>query len=284
MSESKRQMIKALIFIAVASFISIPVYVFGQRYAASAYGSDAVPFSILKLFSDWSLHLLVGGVALVIPFLIRYIALEGPAGGLKSLGLALLNFPTVMLLRAIPYQLLFADFPGNAAPFTAAKLGMIAIYGLWIAAGFAVLVTPNPPIEEEDDFEIPESDSTKCMVLLADFIEMLKKNLGAEYSATYLWKPVYAHLQNQKGIADAIGNRKLAHYEIVLNAVGSMSFKLLAGGQFHISKGVLSTEGEYLREIWLQAAHELLRNNYNTSEDLGRGMMMLDEAISATGK
>jgi hypothetical protein len=188
-----------------------------------------------------------------------------------------------MLIMALPWQLMFGNIGGGTAYFLLSRVMRILFAFIILMNGYFILETPEKKVHSTQRMDMPLDNSTKCMLKLGSFINYVKNNLGSEISVEKLWQPVYAYLKNEEIINGAV-NQGMSPDAIVLNAVGSMAFRLLAAGRFHHPGGSLSLEGEYVVSIWKIAADELIRNSFNTPDDMARGLAALEEAIRRAGK
>jgi hypothetical protein len=163
----------------------------------------------------------------------------------------------------------------------------LTAYAAWTALSYAAaycIVTMPPVIQgSRDELLIPLTDSDKCMTALGDYMTLLAQTLGERRKMEKLWNPVYVYLKDLPKIQNLVRNKGVKYDEIVLNAVGSIAFRLLASGELNANPGVLSPDGEFVRNVWWVTANELVRRNYNRPEDVAQGLEALDAAIVSAG-
>jgi hypothetical protein len=211
--------------------------------------------------------------------MIAQAPLEPPA----SVIAALVHYATFFLVIRVPYSMITGGLRFTA-PITAM---MLAAYAGWAVMSYvaAYVVITMPPIfrSSMEEILLPLDDSEKCLAALGEFMTALYAQLGERRKIERLWSPVYSYLKDRLKVQKLVVNKGLKHDEIALNAVGSVAFKLLAGGELHADFGTLSPDGEYVRKIWWFTANELVRRSYYRPEDVSKGLEALDSAIVSVG-
>jgi hypothetical protein len=208
----------------------------------------------------------------------------GPPEGSARIIMTGVHYATYYVFFRIPFLLMTGRF--GAASW--AMAGSILFYAAWAGLSYAavwrLLLMPQViPGGSMDEMYAALTDSDKCMTSLGDFMTILAQTLGERRPMEKLWQPVYAYLKDLPKIQNLVRGKGIRHDEIVLNAVGSIAFRLLAGGGLHSAPGVLSPDGEYVRKVWWVTANELVRRSYNKPEDVTEGLRALDAAILSVG-
>jgi hypothetical protein len=235
----------------------------------------------LPLLFNWMAYFFVALLCLVLPVIVRFFVFCEPLRKEWAFWASLINYPTIMMLQSLPYRLAIGGVSGGTPYFVASCIAGMVAAAFSMASGYVMLRVPD---DGEVNVAAPIDDSTICVSELGDFINLVKKSSRRNYSLENLWQPVYSYLKNTGTIKKAISEKGATHDEIVLNAVGSMVFRLLSSERYNASPGELNPEGEYLKEIWKMAAHELVRRNYNTPDDMARGLAALYSLTASSAR
>jgi hypothetical protein len=216
---------------------------------------------------------------LIPPFFIRYVAVGKPLYGNNAAFMAFVNYASVIMAIAFPWQVLMGSVSKGVIFFLLSRAAKIAAAVTILICGYSILGIPS----DDTDIGPPVDNSSKCMLKLADFIMYAKKNLGEDISVEKLWQHVYTYLKNDEVISGAV-RQGVPIDAIVMNAVGAVAYRMIESGQFHNAPGVLAPEGECMVVVWKMAANELVRQAYNTPDDMARGLAALEEAIRRAGQ
>ncbi|MDR3353930.1 MAG: hypothetical protein LBO21_02685 [Synergistaceae bacterium] len=272
MSVGKRYAKQVLLLSVVSSLLFLLSFAMNQYYERNVTARQSMNQTVMTLLFQWMGYFFITQVCLVIPVIVRYLIYARPLTGKHALLASLVNYPTIEIILAMPYQLVIGRVTHDVPIFVALCAARMAAAVFCIAACRIMLVIPD---NEDVDAAVSLDDYTRCVSELGKFINLVKASLRDRFPAENLWRAVLAYLKNGATIKKAIREKGVHHDEIVLNAVGSIAFRLLSSGGYNVSAGVLSKEGEYLKEIWRLAAHELVRRRYNTPDDMARGLAAL---------
>ena len=232
-------------------------------------------FNLLIRFSLSIINLLP---AMITRF-IRLFTAEEPFAGSGGVWASLIHYATFYMFVWMPYKIITGAYPLKSPAMMMGILGYAAWAVVSYAAAYFILTMPQMISSSMDEMYIPLNDSEKCLTALGDFMTILVSNLGERRKIDKLWVPVSAYLKDNGKIQKLVLNKGLRHDEIALNAIGSVAFKLLAGGELHAAFGALSPDGEYVRKVWWVTANELVRRRYYKPEDVTNGIQSLDAAI-----
>ncbi|MDR1482612.1 MAG: hypothetical protein LBI74_08305 [Synergistaceae bacterium] len=271
-SECKRRLKRLLLLSVVSSFFSLLAFVLNRYYEWSVGIRQPAVQTVLTLLFQWMGYFVLALLYLVIPIVIRYVVYARPLSGRQALLASFVNYATIDMILAMPYQLLTGQVTSAISLFVASCAASITAAAFNIAACHVMLMIPD---DGDIDAIVSLDDYTICVSELGNFINLTKAGSRKTFPVENLWRPVLEYLKRGRTIKNAIREKGAHHDEIVLNAVGSMAFRLLSSGEYNVSPGVLSKEGEYLREIWKLAANELVRRRYNTPDDMARGLTAL---------
>jgi hypothetical protein len=276
-----RGLIRYCVVLASSSLLWLFAYFMNVFYEAARLGLAVPSVSILISFFNWLAYFSLSAAALIPSAIVRYFI---PGRELEAewavLG-AFVNGGTVIMVMAVPWRLVSEGVGSGFAYYLISCLLKIIVAGAVIICGYWVVTQPDGG-DEREGFAPPLDNAAKCMLRLKDFIDLAKARLSPQTDAEKLWQTVFAYLKNDELITDAV-NRGMPIDSIVMNAVGAVAYKLIESGFFHISRGVLSPEGQYIAEVWKLAASELISRSYNTREDMDRGLAALEGAIARAG-
>jgi hypothetical protein len=209
----------------------------------------------------------------------RSMVSEKPMSGGGAIFTISIQYATVHVLIIIPYGFVTGSFSLGSLPM----IGSIVAYIAWAAfsyfTAYHIVTMPSIIGNSESELLISLNDSEKCLTALGDFMAILSPIIGEHRKAEKLWSEVYIYLKDLPKIKKFVENKGLRHDEIVLNAVGNIAFKVLAGGELHSAFGTLSPDGEYVRKVWWVTANELAKRSYCRPEDVTLGLQALDSAI-----
>ncbi len=272
---------RVLIFSCEAALLLLLADVLFDRHRIAAGLIRHSPNTVFSIF-----FLAVGYTAaavgnLLIPFLIRFLYPGKPLEGATAVLVSLINYATIMLLMALPYRLPLGNLGGGEVYYTLSCLAKMGGAVMILLAANVVLRMPEAG--EPTAIDVPLTDAEKCLSALGDFIEVVKAQLGRHEVQDRLWGPVYSYLNNEMTVRNIVLTKHIAPDELMLNAVGSLSYRLLAGGSYHASLGVLNPQGEYLWGVWYLAANELVRRGYGSAQDMQRGVEALTAAVLSAG-
>jgi hypothetical protein len=271
-SEGKRYAKRVLLLCVVSSFFSLLAFVLNHYYEGTAGTRQPAVQTMMTLLFQWMSCFALALACLVTPIVIRYLVYARPLAGRRAFLVSFANYPAIAMILAVPYQLVTGQVTSAALFFAASRAADMIAAAFNIAACRVMLLVPD---DADVDAAVSLVDYTMCVSELGNFINLAKASLSNRFPAENLWKSVFEYLKRGQTIKKAIRERGARHDEIVLNAVGSVAFKLLSSGEYNASSGVLNKEGEYLREIWKLAASELVRRRYNTPDDMARGLAAL---------
>jgi hypothetical protein len=275
--------VKIFFFSVGASLCGLLSDILNNSYLVASGNEGGMKFSVMATIFQWIFAFFISTINLLPPFFIRFLLVGKKLETEWSIAAAAINYAAIMLIMALPWQFMFGNVGGGAAYFLLSRVMKMLFASIILISGYFILETPERKWRSAPQMEMPLDNSTRCLLKLGSFINYVKTNLGSEISVENLWQPVYTYLKNEEVINGAV-NQGMTPDAIVLNAVGSMAFRLLAAGVFHHPGGPLSLEGEYVVSIWKIAADELIRNSFNTPADMARGLAALEEAIRRAGE
>ncbi|MDR3331283.1 MAG: hypothetical protein LBT08_01530 [Synergistaceae bacterium] len=275
-----KQILILSIVSSIISLLSLILYNFYRAEAGIPAPSSNAPLSLLF---QWIGYFTVAMLNLIPPSIIRFLAPGRSLSAEWAYGVSLFNFATFTLVASTPYQLITGEIAGGAAYFALSGIIKMIAQVFTIASGYVILIIPDNN-DAAETISIPQDDYTICVTELGNFLNLLKLNSRVYFPVEKLWQQVYNYLKNERVLKNAIAGKGVRHDEMVLNAIGSVAFRLLERSKYCSSPGVLNPEGEYVREIWKLAAHELVRRGYNTPEDMARGLSALHMVIAAPPK
>jgi hypothetical protein len=265
-------------FAVAASLFWLLAHITNNYYLLSVSGESGVPISFFINFFNLLMFFFISFINFAPPFLIRYFFIERPLDGEMAIMASFVNYATVMIVMAFPWQLIMSGVGGSILLLLLSRTARVICAVITLIGGYKILTIPT----KEEEFSPPQDNQTKCMLKLANFINYAKNNLGTEVSVEKLWQTVYSYLKNDEVISGAL-NRGIPVDAIVINAVGAVAYKFIESGRFHESKGVLTPEGRYIVSVWKMAAEELVRRTFNTPQDMERGLAALEDAIARAG-
>jgi hypothetical protein len=265
---------------ALCDVVSYELIGIGANRAAGMSAKVSFAAAVFYLF----MYFCMAVINLLPATIIRSTIVREPMEGSSAVGSSFICYAPVRLLAVIPYKIFFT----NTMPIGSiwVIMGLVAELGwafLSIAANYTIITMPPISKSSLEELTVPLNDSDKCMTALGDFMTLLHKQLGERRKMEKLWSPAYTYLKDLPKIQNLVRGQKLHYDEIVLNAVGSIAFKLLASGELHSSFGVLSPDGEYVRKVWWVTANELVNRSYNKPEDVTQGLQLLDSKIISVG-
>jgi hypothetical protein len=272
MSEGRRFAKRVLLLSVISSLFFLLSFVMSHYYERAGAPRQPVTQTVLTLLFQWMGYFFLTLLYLIVPAIVRYLVYARPLNRKHAFWASLVNYPAIEMILAAPYQLVTGRVTGSILLFAASCASNMAAAAFSIAAGRVMLMIPD---NEDIDAAVSLDDYTRCVSELGNFISLAKASSRERFPIENLWRAVFEYLKRSATIKKAIREKGAHHDEIVLNAVGSMAFRLLSSGEYNVSPGVFDREGEYLKEIWKLAAHELVRRKYNTPDDLARGLAAL---------
>jgi hypothetical protein len=275
---ANKEMIRAFSFACASSAFWLFSHIMNDFYMYAAAGAGRARISIIACFFQWLMYFFLSLLNFIPPFFIRYVAVGKPLYGNEAAFAALLNYASVIMVIAFPWRMLTEGVGKGIVFFLLSSVAKIAASVTILVCGYSILGIPSG----DAGIDPPVDNSSRCMLRLADFITYAKKNLGGDISVEKLWRYVYSYLKNDEVISGAMRQGVPAD-AIVMNAVGAVAYRMIESGQFHRAPGVLAPEGEYIVSVWRMAANELVRQAYNTPDDMARGLAVLEEAIRRGG-
>jgi hypothetical protein len=243
----------------------------------------ATNISRIMLFVQLLVYMCVSVINLLPAMIIRFLVVREPLSGGDARLASVVHYATISLVAVTPYQILTGEISLGSVYVIFMLLARLFWALLSYVAAYVIIVIPQTHTDPVNEHIVPLDDSMLCLGALGEFMSILRGRLGAGYPMESLWRPVYAYLKNEELMKKLITTKGLAHDQIVLNAVGSMAFRLLSSGELHSSRGVLTPEGEYVREVWMNAGSELVNRMYSSPEEMKRGTEMMDAAVAASG-
>lgn len=273
--------VRSFIFAGEASVVGLLAFILNNMYLASSGSSAPVILSFGTVFIQWLAHLFPAIANLIPAYIFRFLIFRKPPEGVKMWIAMILNYVPFMLIGQIPFSLFTGSSTVGSGLFSLAlsRLASIGYAALMLLSIYVILRIPPKPEEPMETLD----DSTLCLSELGSFISQVKSRVGSEQPLEKLWQPIYAYLKNEELIRSLVQARRVAHDEIVLNAVGSIAFRMLASGDFHAAPGQLTSQGQYIYDVWELAAQELVSRSYNTKEEAARGLEALNESIGRAG-
>ena len=100
----------------------------------------------------------------------------------------------------------------------------------------------------------------------------------------YLALPMAKKLALQEHTTrEAVIIKKIPPYVFAMNLLFSATSSMLASGQYHTYRGVLSQQGRYLNEVWLELLALLEDESYFSSEDADKLAVSMTDKIAQMG-
>jgi hypothetical protein len=245
-------------------------------------GFNAADLSVPMLSVQLLVYMCAAVVNLLPAMIVRFLVSGEPLYGGGALFGSAFHYATASLFFVTPYRMV----TGSAPLASMYAVFMLLAEAVWAALSYAaayMIVSMPQPEGDASDITVELDDSTLCLAALGEFMNMIRGRHGASSAMEVLWQPVYAYLRNEELMRKLVKTQGLAHDQIVLNAVGSIAFRLLSNGAFHASQGVLTPEGEYVKKVWMSAGNELVRRSYSGPDDMNSGTLRMEAAVEAAG-
>ena len=273
---------RSFIFSFEAALCNVLAYALHDIQLRSADGSStkfSFGMAMIQLFFCACLAL----INLLPALVIRGAILRRPESGGVAITASFCCYASIYFIGVLPYNVITGEFRifslWNALSLVAKLVWAFLSY----AANYHIITMPTLCRDSMGELYIPLTESDKCMTFLGDYMALLYSQIGERRQMEKLWNPVYSYLKDTERIRNLVQSNRLSHDQIVLNAVGSIAYKLLSGGDLHSGPGTLSPDGEYARKVWWVTANELVRRSYNQPEDVSQGLAALDAAIVSAG-
>jgi hypothetical protein len=87
----------------------------------------------------------------------------------------------------------------------------------------------------------------------------------------------------EHSIREMVVIKRIAPHVCAMLLLFNSAHILITSGEYHTYRGVLSRQGQYLKELWLELLTLLETENYFTSEEADRLVVRMTESIAQMG-